>query len=265
MSVKQGTCSDMASDVKMDDDGRDYVQSLERGFAVLQSFGADKAQMTLAEVAKRTGLSRGTARRFLLTLTKLGHLATDGRLFWLRPKVLSLGSSFLSSLPWWRVAQPIVEEASRSTGQACNISVLDGTMITFVICIANDQTVFPDLSLGSRLPAYATASGRVLLATLSEAELSDYFATVELKPLTSQTIIDQKQLRAILDDVREQGYCFSNEELRDGLRAIAVPLIDRSGKVLAAISIYASEPEPQLRSEFLLSLRRSQAAIQRAL
>lgn len=249
----------------MNDDSRDYVQSLERGFAVLQSFGMDKAQMTLAEVAKRTGLSRGTARRFLLTLTKLGHLATDGRLFWLRPKVLSLGSSFLASLPWWRVAQPIVEDASRSSGQACNVSVLDGTMITFVVCIASDQTNYPHLSLGARLPAYATASGRVLLATLSETELSEYFAAVELKALTSKTIADPDKLRAVLNDVREQGHSFSDEELEEGLRAIAVPLIDRSGKALAAISIYARADEQQFRTEFLPTLKRCQLTIQRAL
>lgn len=248
----------------MNDDGRDYVQSLERGFAVLQSFGMGKAQMTLAEVAKRTNLSRGTARRFLLTLTKLGHLATDGRVFWLRPKVLSLGSSFLSSLPWWRMAQPIIEEASRSTGQACNISVLDGSMITFVACIASGQTISPHLSLGSRLPAYPTASGRVLLATLSEAELNDYFASVELETLTRKTITDTERLRTILDDVRVQGHSFCDEELQEGLRAIAVPLIDRSGRVLAAISVYANAPEPQFHSQFLQVLKRSQMAIQRA-
>ena len=248
----------------MNDDGRDYVQSLERGFAVLQSFGMGKPQMTLAEVAKRTNLSRGTARRFLLTLTKLGHLATDGRVFWLRPKVLSLGSSFLASLPWWRMAQPIIEEASRSTGQACNISVLDGSMITFVACIASGQTISPHFSLGSRLPAYATASGRVLLATLSEDELNDYFASVELEALTPKTITDPERLRAVLDDVRAQGYSFSGEELQEGLRAIAVPLIDRSGRVLAAIRIYAGTPEPEFHSQFLPVLKRSQMAIQRA-
>jgi IclR family pca regulon transcriptional regulator len=218
-------------------DEREYVQSLERGLKVIQVFGRDRPMMNLTEVAKATGMTRASARRFLLTLERLGHVGSDGKMFWLRARVLDLGFSYLSSMPWWHVAQPFMEEVSRETGESCSASVLEGAEVVYVARIAASRILTTNLTIGTRFPAFPSAMGRVLLAELPEDELQSLLAKAKLKKLTRYTITDPKALKKILQDVRRQGYCVNDQELEIGLRAIAVPIRDRTGKVLAAVNV----------------------------
>jgi IclR family pca regulon transcriptional regulator len=214
----------------------EFVQSLARGLAVLQSFESDNPAMTLSEVAKRTGLSRGTSRRLLLTLERLGFVASDGKLISLRPRVMDLGYRYLSSLPWWHVAQPILEEAVAATGESFNIAILDGTDIVYITGIAINRIVTTAIRIGTRLPALATASGRVLLGRMPDAQLDDYLAAATPTRYTPKTIVDRAELAAIIRCSRTEGYCFVDGELEIELRSIAVVIEDRGGRAIGALA-----------------------------
>ncbi len=214
---------------------REYVQSLERGLSVLLSFGPENSRMTLSEVAVCTGLTRATARRFLLTLERLGYVGSDARQFWLCPQVLELGFRYLSGLPWWKIAQSATEDASRELQESCNASVLDGSEIVYVTRVMVNRIIAANLSVGSRLPAYATAMGRMLLADLPDDRLAELMTGDKLKKLTKFTVTDPKKLRRILEKVQAQGYSIVDQELEKGLLAMAVPIVDRSGRTLAAL------------------------------
>lgn len=191
--------------VKAADDG-EFVQSLARGLRVLQSFGAAKSSMTLTEVAERTDLTRGTARRLLLTLDRLGFVGSDGKQFWLKPQVMDLGYRYLASLPWWQLAKPIIEEATSAVNEACNVGILDGVDIIYTAGVEVNRIVSTNIRIGSRLPAHATATGRVLLSLLSDQQLDNFFNTAELKQLTPKTVVDEATLRSILRKVRVDQY-----------------------------------------------------------
>jgi IclR family pca regulon transcriptional regulator len=216
---------------------RDYVQSLERGLAVIKAFGPEQSTLTLGETAARTGLTRAAARRFLLTLVKLGYVGTDKKTFWLRSRILELGYSYLSSQPWWQVAQPVLEEAARATQETCNIAILSDTEIVYVSRVAAKRIISTNLSIGSRLPAHVTALGRVLLAGLPREERKEIVKRITLTRLTSRTIDDKRKLEAVLDQVRKDGYAIVDQELELGLLALAVPIKGPSGNVLAALGV----------------------------
>jgi len=218
-------------------DDREFVQSLARGLAVIQAFGDERPEMTLSEVAAATGLTRAAARRFLHTLARLGHVSSDGKRFSLTPRVLSLGYAYLSSLSWWQVAQPHMESVAAKVHESCSASVLDGTEIVYVSRVPTRRIMTINLSIGTRLPAFATSMGRVLLAALTPGELDDFFARAELTPLTERTVTDEAALRADLARVREQGYSLVDQELETGLRSIAVPIFDRAGQAIAALNV----------------------------
>src|SRR5882757_10791205 len=169
---------------------RDFVQSLERGLAIIKAFGPEHSTLTLGEAAAKTGLTRAAARRFLLTLTKLGYVGTDKKTFWLRSRILELGYSYLSSQSWWQVAQPVLEEAARATQETCNIAILSDTEIVYVARVIAKRIISTNLSIGSRLPAQVTALGRVLLAGLPNDELKSLIKQISLAKLTSHTVED---------------------------------------------------------------------------
>jgi IclR family pca regulon transcriptional regulator len=219
--------------------GDSYVQSFARGLAVLRSFGADAPAQTLSEVAERTGLTRAGARRILLTLLHLGYVEADGRLFRLTPKVLDLGYAYLSSLPVWNQAQPLLEELATNSRQSCSATVLDGNEIVYVLRLSTHKTMSINLGIGSRLPAYCTAMGRVLLSGLPPAQLRERLSHMPLLPLTPHTVIDVERLMDIIGDVGRQGWCMVSEELELGLASVAAPITDRSGRVVAAINMSA--------------------------
>jgi IclR family pca regulon transcriptional regulator len=217
----------------------EFVQSLERGLAVIRAFDAEHPQLTLSEVARVTGLTRAAARRFLLTLVELGYVRTDGRLFSLRPRILELGYAYLSSLSLPEVAQPHMETLVAQVHESCSMSVLDGDEVVYVARVPTKRIMTVGISVGTRFPAYATSMGRVLLAAQSAEWLDEYLAKAELRPLTRRTITDPAKLRAVLAKIAAQGYAIVDQELEEGLRSLAAPIHGDNGSVIAALNVSA--------------------------
>ena len=241
----------------------DFVRSLARGLDVLRSFSRDSAAQTLADVARRTGLTRATARRLLLTLDRLGYVRADGRHFRLTPKVLDIGYAFLSSLDLSDLAQPEMEALTRRTSESCSAAVLDATEIVYVARVPTRRIMALSLGLGSRLPAYATSMGRVLLAALPAPDLDAALSASELEALTPRTVTDPDALRAEIARVAAQGWALVDQELELGLRSIAAPLRDRTG-VVAALNLSAQAPRvglEQMRRQLLPQLLEAAARI----
>lgn len=214
-----------------------FVQSLERGLAVIRAFDADHPSLTLSEVARETSLTRAAARRFLLTLVDLGYVRAEGRLFSLRPAVLSLGYAYLSSLGLPEVARPHLVDLSNRLHESSSVSVLDGDEVYYVARSAAKRIMTVGINVGTKFPAHATSMGRVLLAALTADARNDYLARAELKPLTPRTITDPNKLRRVLSRVANQGFALVDEELELGLRSIAVPLHNAEGEVVAAMNV----------------------------
>ena len=232
----------------------DFVQSLDRGLAVIRCFSSERPSLTLSEVAERTGLTRAAARRFLLTLQELGYVGSSGRQFSLRPRVLALGYAYLSSFSVAQIAQPHLEDLAEELHESCSVSVLDGDDIVYVARASANRIMTIALTVGTRLPPYPTSMGRVLLAWLPETELDAILGRTELRKLTERTVTDPAQLREILAKVRAQGWAAVDQELEAGVRSIAVPIRDSSGRVVAAINASAHAarvPMRTLEKEFL--------------
>ena len=217
-----------------------HVQSLVRGLAVIRVFDADNPRQTLSEVARRADLTRATARRVLHTLVDLGYVASDGKNFSLRPKILELGYAYLSSMSLPAVVQPHLEKLTEATHESSSIAVLDGSDIAYVARVAKQRIMTVAISVGTRFPAYATSMGRVILAHLTSAELESYLSSTELKHFTPQTITDPEALKTELAHIRDQGWALVDQELEEGLRSIAAPIRDQSGRVVAALNLSAS-------------------------
>jgi IclR family pca regulon transcriptional regulator len=240
------------------------VQALERGLAVLQVFSHEHPAPTLSEVARLTGTTRATARRILLTLERLGHVRSDGRRFSLTPRVLSLGWGYLSSLNLQEIAQPLMEELVQHTGESCSAATLDVPDIVYVARVPTRRIMSITLGIGTRLPAYATSMGRVLLAGLPGEELDRFLAGAQLVELTPRTITDTRRLGAVLEEVRFQGWGLVDQELELGLRSVAAPIRDGDGRVVAAINVSAAASRvglAQLRGEFRPALIHTAEAV----
>jgi IclR family transcriptional regulator, pca regulon regulatory protein len=231
----------------------DFVQSLQRGLAVIRAFDAAHPKLTLSEVAAATGVTRAAARRFLLTLMELGYVRIDGRRFSLTARVLELGYAYLSSLTLPEVAEPHLEALAAELNESASMSVLDGRDIVYVARVPVSRIMTVAISVGTRFPAYATSMGRVLLAGLPEPELDAYLAEVRPEALTSRTIRTVEGLRAELARVRGQGWALVNQELEEGLRAIAAPIRDPDGAVVAAVNVsaHASRTLEYMRRDLL--------------
>ncbi|WP_313303773.1 IclR family transcriptional regulator domain-containing protein [Stutzerimonas balearica] len=216
----------------------DFMTSLARGLAVIHAFQERKRQLTIAQISHRTEIPRAAVRRCLLTLMKLGYVATDGRTWSLLPKVLTLGHAYLSSTPLAVTAQPILDRLSDQLHEACSMATLEGDEVLYLARSATPQRLISvDLSVGSRLPAYCTSMGRVLLAGLSDAALEDYLARADLQIKTSRTLHTPEALRENIAEIRRQGWVILDQELETGLRSLAVPLHDSAGQVLAALNV----------------------------
>ena len=241
-----------------------YVHSLERGLAVMRCFSAERPRLTLSEVARQTGLSRAAARRSLITLHTLGYVGSDDRQFYLTPRVLTLGYAYLSSLSFADVAQGHLADLANDVHESCSASVLDGFDIVYVARAATKRIMTISLSVGTRLPAYATSMGRVLLAALPDDRLDAYLAAATLTPLTERTIVDRDRLRTELERTRTRGWCSVDQELEHGVRSIAVPVHDAAGRVVAAVNTSAHATRvtlTTLQRSFLPKLRDCAAAI----
>lgn len=214
-----------------------FVLSLARGLQVIETFEGHIEGQSVANVARATGLSRAAVRRFLMTLEQLGYAESTARVYRLKPRVLKLGFSYLSSTSLPALAQPVLERITEVTHESSSLSVLEGEEIVYLGRSAARRVMSVGLSVGSRLPAYCTSMGRVLLASLEETQLAAYLDRLQPRALTPKTITDKGQLNRILRRVAEEGYALTDEELELGLRSVAVPVRSRQGRVLAAMNI----------------------------
>lgn len=245
--------------------GPEFVESMARGLITLTAFGAGRAELPLTAVAEATGLARATARRALITLEHLGYLATDGKLFRPTPKVLELGFAPLSGLTLPAIAQPHLVALVERVHDSASMAVLSGDDIQYVARVPTVRIMSVNITLGTRFPAYPTSMGRVLLADLPPAELSARLALTDLAPLTRHTVTDPGQLLALLEDVRSHGYALVDEELEEGLRSLAVPVRDRTGRVVSAVNVSTHAGRctaDEARERLLPALRTAAAAIE---
>ena len=236
----------------------DFMTTLARGLAVIRAFSDARRPQTIAQLSQQTGIPRAAVRRCLHTLRQLGYVDAEGNNFTLRPKILTLGYSYLSSTPLTVSSQPCLDGISRKLGESSSLAVLDEDEVLYVARAATSRVMSVSLSAGSRLPAYCTSLGRVLLAALPDAELDAYLARVTLLPRTEYTVTDAARLRTILLQVRSDGYAVNSEELELGLRSIAVPVRGASGRVLAALNVGAQAarvPAQRMIDDFLPVLR----------
>jgi len=236
----------------------DFVLSLARGLTVIEAFQERPDGVTVGDVAMRTGLSRAAVRRLLITLEALGYASHAGQVYRLSSRVLRLGFSFLSSNSLPGLAPPILEEITAAIHESSSLSVLEGDEIVYLARSATRRVMSVGLSIGSRLPAYCTSMGRVLLAGLPAAERAARVERVELKGLTPRTITDKGSFKAELERVRGQGYALVDEELEVGLRSLAVPVRTRTGRLVAAMNtgVHVSRVTPaEMVERFLPVLR----------
>jgi IclR family pca regulon transcriptional regulator len=217
--------------------GDSYVQSFARGLEVIRSFSATAPQQTLSAVAAATGLTRAGARRILLTLQTLGYVESDGKRFTLTPRILDLGFAYLSSMPIWNRAEPVMEALVREVQESCSAAVLDATDIVYVMRIPTQKIMSISLGVGSRLPAYCTSMGRLLLADLSDDEVHARLTTSVREARTKNTTTDIDALILKVAQARRQGWCVVNQELEEGLISIAAPIVNRAGRYVAALNI----------------------------
>lgn len=258
----------MASETHPGDGDRDFVRSLERGLEVIRALGHPGPGMTLADVARAIGANRASTRRSLLGLEGLGFVRSDGRLFTLTPKVLSLGYGYRSRLALPEVARPHLQRLMEETGEFSSLSVLDGDETVCVARVAPARIMNVAMPVGTRLPAYATCVGRVLLAELAPQELDAYLDRVQLRALTPATLTSPIRLRAELNRVRRRRWALVDQELERGLRSAAAPIRDIAGRVIAAANVGALAGRvtvDTLRRRLLPPLRATAESIERDL
>jgi IclR family pca regulon transcriptional regulator len=247
---------------------RYFVQSLERGLAVMVALSARGRGQTLSEVARETGLPRAAVRRFLLTLEELGYVRSEDRRFSLTPRVLELGYAYLSSLSLPEIVQPHLRSLVGRVDESCSLSVLDGNDIVYVAREPTRRIMSVTISIGTRFPAYATSMGRAILSGLPEPELRRFLAGAQLLPLTSRTLTDPDKLVREISRVRRQGWALVDQELENGLRSIAAPVREPGGNVLAAVNVSTHASRTTLeavRGTLLPRLLETVAAIERDL
>ncbi len=236
-----------------------FMTSLARGLAVVRAFSDQRRSLTIAQISHKTGIPRAAVRRCLYTLKRLGYADSEANNFFLKPKILSLGYSYLSSTPLTVSAQPCLNGISRALNESCSLAVLDNEEVLYVARSATSRVMSIALNTGSRLPAYCTSLGRVLLSSLPDEALQHYFDTVKLRAYTERTVVSVARLREILSEVRVSGYSVVEEELEVGLRSIAVPVRGASGVIHASLNVGAQATRVstrQMEEEFLPALLR---------
>jgi IclR family pca regulon transcriptional regulator len=236
-----------------------FMTSLARGLAVIRAFTQQRRHLTIAQLSHRTGIPRAAVRRCLYTLAKLGYVVADeARGYSLRPGILALGHAYLSSTPLATMVQPLLDHISDTLHESSSMAVLESDEILYIArSTTTTRLMSIDLGLGSRLPAYCSSMGRVLLASLSGPELDRYLSRVKLTRLTNRTIVSAPELKRALDDVRRDGFSVVDQELEIGLRSIAVPVTDPSGKVVASINVGTQSARvsvAEMESKFLPAL-----------
>ena len=229
--------SDPTDSLAMHSGNPDFVLSLARGLRVIEAFEGYTDGRSIVEIAQSTGLSRASIRRILLSLELLGYVERSRQVYRLRTQVMRLGFSFLSSSSVVEAARPVLERITEIVHESSSMSMLDGGEIVYVARSAASRVLAAGLSVGSRLPAYCTSMGRVLLSGLPDPALDSYLRDLKPKAYTSRTIVKVPQLRKAILEVRKRGYAIVSEELEAGLRSIAVPVYTRSNRMVAAINV----------------------------
>lgn len=241
---------------------------LSKGLSVIEAFSADRPKLTIAEAARVTGLERATARRCLLTLVDEGYADFDGKFFQLTPRMLRLGLAYLASSPLPAILEPVLLGLGEATGESCSASILDGAEIVYVARAAQRRVMSIGLNVGSRLPAYCTSMGRVLLASLDPCEARRVIENSERKRYTAKTRVDVDEIMGALDRVRAEGHALVDEELEIGLRSLAVPVMTYSGRVVAAMNIGAHSlhvSADDMLNRLLPKLQKAQSDLARTL
>jgi len=225
-----------------------FMTSLARGLAVVRAFSQQRPRMSIAQVSSRTGIPRAAVRRCLYTLARLGYVAQDDdRNFTLRPNVLALGHAYLASAPLVTSAQPLLDHVSATVHESCSMATLDGDDILYIARSSSSTRIMSiDLSIGSRLPAFCTSMGRVLLAGLTSGELSERLRGLRPTPFTHRTLVRRDDLVEAIDAARRAGFALVDQELEIGLRSIAVPVVDSRGRAAAAINVSVQAPRVPL-------------------
>jgi IclR family transcriptional regulator, pca regulon regulatory protein len=237
-SAPLGTATKTLARSEGPDGDPNFMTSLARGLAVIQVFTQRKRNMTVSQISGETGFSRAAVRRCLYTLAKLGFAGSDdNRHYYLRPRVLSLGHSYISSMPLAAAAQPILEHVSHNLHESCSIATLDGLDIVYIARANVTRIMSIDLGVGSRLPAFCTSMGRILLADLPPEKLEAWLARAEFKRYTERTVVSAEKLRQVLRLIQRNGYSIVDQELEIGLRSMAVPIVNPSGRVVAALNV----------------------------
>lgn len=240
--------------------GPDFVEALARGLDVLSCFDAGHRRMSLTEVATAAGLARPTARRLLLTLEELGFVRSSGGVFELTPKVLTLGTAYITSLGLWDIARPHLQALVARTGESSSMAQLDGSDIVYVARVSVPKLIALRVDIGTRFPAVQTSQGKVLLAAIPPAHLDAVLAVPSRAGLPPYIGRSPEQLRAELTEVRARGWAVADEELAPGVRSVAVPVRDGAGTVRAAmnVTVHAAEtPRERLLKEYLPLLLRT--------
>ena len=244
---------------------RDHVNSLERGLGVMEILAAHPAGLTLTEMAEKAGLTRAGARRFLLTLVATGYATQTGRQFALSPRLLSVARTWLQGTSLWAFAEPFMRQTAAALEESCSATILSGEDVVYVARVAGPRIVNLELHVGSHLPAYCTAMGRVLLSGQKPEEVDAFLSRISLTPKTQKTLTDPKRIAGAVERARHDGYAIVDEELEIGLRSIAVPLRDRSGAIVAAINVStqsARHSAAEMERDFLPLLIQTAARIE---
>ncbi len=242
--------------------GADFVEALARGLDVIASFSTERPQMSLSEVAQATDLARPTARRLLLTLEELGYVRSRDGVFTLTPRVLALGTAYVSSLGLWEIARPRLEALVGRTGESSSMAQLDGSDIVYVARVSVPKIIALRVEVGTRFPAPPTSQGKVLLAALDPARLDEVLGTPSRAGLRGYVVRPREELEEELARVRARGWALADEELAPGVRSVAVPVRDGTGTVRAAmnITVHAAETSTERLVDELLPLLQRTAA-----
>lgn len=216
---------------------RDFVASLEKGLQVLLCFDRKHARLSLSDVARLTGYTPAAARRFLMTLEELDYLHSDGKWFWVAPRTLLLARPYLTSRAAPQVAQPILDKLADRTRQSASLGVLLDKEVLIIARSTGRRTLSTGLGIGYRLPVFCTALGRAMLSRLSKAEALDHLAATPMDKWTPKTVDNLAAAAESVERCRRQGWGECDEELELGVRSIAIPISDASGRTMAALSL----------------------------
>ena len=216
---------------------RDLIEGFITGLNVIQAFGDETPTLTVSQLALRVEISRAAARRYMVTLVHSGMAMTDGRQYWLSPKVLSLGHSFLDSARLPRTVAPFVQKLAQQVQETCTFSVLDGADVVYLCRASTPKLMSFSYEPGARLPVHASAAGMVMLASLSPFELDDWLQTHELTPFTAHTLITPAAIRIVITKIQTQGYALSENQYELGMRGISVAVRNRKNQLIGALSV----------------------------